>query len=82
MRADFQLTKVLVVVKTYPNPSMKHDETVCTAVISESGEWLRIYPVSFRYLAPDQQYKKWQWIELALAKGSHQNDPRPVEPKT
>lgn len=77
MRADFQLTKALVVVKTYPNPSVKHDETVCTAAISESGEWLRIYPVPYRYLPREQQYKKWQWIELGLALCGYQNDPRP-----
>jgi len=77
MRADFQLTKALVVVKTYPNPSVKHDETVCTAAISESGEWLRIYPVPYRYLPKQQQYKKWQWIEIGLALRGYQNDPRP-----
>ena len=77
MRADFQLTQALVVVKTYPNPSVTHDETVCTAAISELGEWLRIYPVPYRYLPPEQQYKKWQWIELGLAPRGYQNDPRP-----
>ncbi len=76
MRADFQLTKVLVVVKTYPNPSMKHDETVCTAGITESGEWLRIYPVPFRYLPLEQRYKKYQWIELGLTSQGHANDQR------
>ncbi|MCY2930469.1 MAG: hypothetical protein NTV86_13410 [Planctomycetota bacterium] len=64
-------------MKTYPNPSVKHDETVCTAAISESGKWLRIYPIPYRYLPREQQYKKWQWIELGLAVRGYQNDPRP-----
>jgi hypothetical protein len=71
------LSKVLVVVKTYPNPSATHDETVCTAAVTESGEWLRIYPVPYRYLPADKQYKKWQWIEIGLATRGYQNDPRP-----
>lgn len=77
MRADFELTKVLVTVKTYPNPSDKHDETVCTAVVTESGDWLRIYPVPYRYLPVEKQYKKWQWMEIGLARRGYQNDPRP-----
>ena len=77
MRADFELTKVLVAVKTYPNPSVAHDETVCTAAITESGEWLRVYPVNYRGLPPDKRYKKWQWMEIGLALRGYQNDPRP-----
>lgn len=77
MRAGFELTKVLITVKTYPNPSAKHDETVCTAAVTESGHWLRIYPVAYRYLPKDKQYKKWQWMEIGLACRGYQNDPRP-----
>ncbi len=77
MRAGFELNRVLVTVKTYPNPSMKHDETVCTAGITGSGEWVRMYPVPYRYLPPEKQYKKWQWMEIALAERGYQNDPRP-----
>lgn len=77
MRADFELSKVLVVVKTYPNPSEKQDETVCTAAISDTGKWLRIYPVPYRYLPPEKQYRKWQWMEIGLTARGYQNDPRP-----
>lgn len=77
MHADFELNKVLIAVKTSPKPSERHDETVCTAAISESGEWLRIYPVPYRNLPSEQQYKKWQWIEIGLTRRGYQNDPRP-----
>ena len=62
--------RVLVTVKTYPQPSQKYDELVCNAgfVLGEDGKWkwIRIYPVRFRQLPYDQQYKKYEWIELNL----------------
>ncbi len=60
--------RVLVSVKTYPNPSIKYDELVCNAGFLENGEWVRIYPISFRSLPYDQQYSKYNWIELDLVK--------------
>jgi len=71
MKAGFELTTVLVTVLTYPHPSTKHQETVCTAGITDAGEWVRLYPVDYRYLPRDKQYRKWQWIEVALAPRGH-----------
>lgn len=62
--------RVLISVKTYPNPSIKYDELVCNAGFLETGEWVRIYPVKFRALPYDQQYSKYDWIELDLVKNS------------
>lgn len=56
--------RVLITVKTYPIPSVKYDELVCTAGVNESGEFIRLYPIRFRDLAFSQQYKKYQWIEV------------------
>lgn len=69
------LTKVLITVKTYPNLSKKYDELVCTAGVLEDGSWIRIYPISFRKLDYDKQYKKYQWIEVDLEK--NESDYRP-----
>jgi hypothetical protein len=69
------LTKVLVTVKTYPTLSSKYDELVCTAGFTEDGKWVRIYPIQFRKKSYDQQYKKYDWIEIDLVK--NQNDFRP-----
>ena len=66
--------KVLITVKTYPTPSRKGVEVSCTAGITDNGEWIRIFPVPFRFLAGDKQFKKYQWIEVAVCKAS---DPRP-----
>jgi hypothetical protein len=61
-------TKVLITVKTYPRPTPSHEEIVCTAGIIESGEWIRIYPIPFRDLPYDSQFKKFHWIQLDLTK--------------
>jgi hypothetical protein len=58
--------RVLITVKTYPNPSVKYDELVCNAGFLENGKWVRIYPIKFRALPYQQQYKKYNWIELDL----------------
>ena len=60
--------KVLITVKTYPIPSAKYDELVCTAGVTESGDFVRLYPINFRDLSFSQQYKKYQWIEVIAEK--------------
>lgn len=53
---------VLITVKTYPIPSSKYDELVCTAGVREDGSFIRLYPINFRDLPFSQQFKKYQWI--------------------
>ena len=60
--------KVLITVKTYPIPTQKYDELVCTAGVTEIGEFIRLYPINFRELPYEQQYKKYQWIEVFAEK--------------
>jgi hypothetical protein len=60
--------KVLITVKTYPIPSSKYDELVCTAGVNEFGDFIRLYPVNFRDLPWNQQYKKYQWLEVTATK--------------
>lgn len=76
MRPGFNLTKVLITVMTYPRPSKKYQETLCTAGITESGEWVRLYPVNYRYRPYHQKFKKWQWIEIALSPRGYGGDQR------
>lgn len=76
MRPGFELTRVLITVMTYPYPSRKYQETVCTAGITESGDWVRLYPVDYRYRPRHQRFRKWQWIEIALAPRGHGTDQR------
>lgn len=74
------LTKVLVTVKTYPTISGKYDELVCTAGFREDGTWIRIYPIQFRKKSYDQQYKKYDWIELDLVKNESDFRPESFRP--
>ena len=65
--------KVLITVTTYPLPSRSYDELVCTAGVSETGEWIRIYPVPLKFLMglrKDGKLEsfKYNWIELELNK--------------
>src|SRR5450755_3045070 len=60
--------KVLITVKTYPIPSSRYDELVCTAGVTESGDFIRLYPINFRDLPFSQQYRKYQWLEVEAAK--------------
>lgn len=64
--------KVLITVKTHPIPSAKYDELVCTAGVQEDGSFVRLYPINFRDLPFDKQYRKYQWINIdAVPHGQH-----------
>lgn len=60
--------KVFVVVKTYPRPSKSYKEIVCTAGITENGQWIRLYPVDYRYMPYERWYKKYQWVSIRIEK--------------
>jgi hypothetical protein len=51
--------RVLILCKTYPSPSAKYAKTSCVAGMTESGRLIRLYPVPFRLVADEQQFKKW-----------------------
>ena len=60
--------RILVVVKTYPVASTRYVELACTAGFNEDGSWVRLYPIPFRLLELEKQYKKYQWITVNLKK--------------
>ncbi|HLA59241.1 MAG TPA: hypothetical protein VK622_10790 [Puia sp.] len=74
------VTRVLITVKTYPTISSKYDELVCTAGFREDGTWIRIYPISFRKKSYNEQYKKYDWIELDLVKNDGDFRPESYRP--
>lgn len=73
-------TRVLITVKTYPTISGKYDELVCTAGFLEDGSWIRIYPVPFRKKSYDEQYSKYDWIEIDLVKNKSDFRPESYRP--
>lgn len=75
-------TKVLITVKTYPTLSTKYDELVCTAGFTEDGKWIRIYPVEYRKKDYNDQYKKYDWVEVDLVKNDSDFRPESFRPRT
>lgn len=71
-----QRTKVLITVMTYPHPSETYTELVCTAGITDANEWVRLYPIDYRYRPPEQRFRKYQWIEVDLGPRGAGNDQR------
>jgi hypothetical protein len=68
--------KILITVKAYPNPSRKYGETVCCAGVDLSNyQLVRLYPIPFRDLDNEQQFKKYSIIEVKCFKPS--SDKRP-----
>lgn len=66
--------KVLITVRTYPTPARRGVEVSCTAGITEEGEWIRLFPIPYRFLDPDKRFRKYQRIEVSVKRSS---DPRP-----
>lgn len=60
--------RVLILCKTYPSPSATYSETSCVAGVTEKGEFVRLFPVPFRLIADEQQFRKWQWVTALVEK--------------
>lgn len=54
--------EAFVVVKAAPRVSQQYGATVCCAAIDRNGAWVRLYPVSFRYLDARQKFSRWDRI--------------------
>lgn len=74
--------RVCILVKAYPQPSEKYEETVCCAGITPDGRMVRVYPIPYRSLLPEQRFGRFDVIEAKMIKAP--NDFRPesfrVEP--
>lgn len=66
--------RVLIAVRTYPTPAQNGIEVSCTAGVTDNGQWIRLFPIPYRFLDSDRRFSKWQWIDVDV---QHSNDPRP-----
>ena len=57
-------TDAIVIIKAAPQVGKRHGETVCCAGIDLEGNWLRLYPVSFRTLDEGQKFGRWDRIRF------------------
>lgn len=55
--------EAVVLIKAAPQVG-RHGETVCCAAIDLYGNWLRLYPVSFRHLDDGQKFGRWDRIRF------------------
>jgi len=55
--------RVVILVKAWPQPSLKYGETVCCAGVTLNGQWRRLFPIRFRHLEGPQKFKRWDIIE-------------------
>lgn len=67
--------RILILAKTYPSPSAQYVETSCVAGISQDGSMRRLYPVPFRMIEEQRQFKKWQWIDVRVEKANKDHRP-------
>jgi len=67
--------RILIWGKTYPEISSKYYETVCTGGVLQNGQFIRLYPIPFRYLSDNKIFTKYQWIRARIKKAKE--DPRP-----
>jgi hypothetical protein len=79
LKPGYERADLLITVKTYPTPSQNHVETVCVAgvrVDKATLSWIRLYPIAFRTLDGEEQFKKYQIVHVPIrARG--RSDPRP-----
>jgi hypothetical protein len=72
--------RIFIAVKSYPSISTKYIETVCTAGVTEEGQWIRLYPLKFRMLQDEQRYKKYSWAELDVERNTSDFRPESYRP--
>lgn len=75
MQEDQHVSEAIILVKASPQVGRKHGETVCCAGVNNNGEWLRLYPVTFRTLEQARQFRRWDRIRFRWQKPK--DDPRP-----
>lgn len=73
--AKWETKKALIVVRTYPTPARSGVEVSCTAAVTEQATWLRLFPVPWRFLAKDKQFRRYQWVSVLVCKAKADNRP-------
>jgi hypothetical protein len=67
----------MVAVKAYPSISKGYDELVCCAGITDDHTWVRLYPVPYRDLPGQHQFRKGDIIEVLAERPKPHKDDRP-----
>lgn len=65
--------EVLITVKATPQPSSKYGDTVCVAGVrldKGAPHWIRLYPIDFRWLSREDQFKKYDVLSLEVKRAT------------
>lgn len=83
MSLSGELAEVLITVKAAPQPSTKYGDTVCVAGVRLDGtqpEWIRLYPVDYRWLHSDKQFRKYDLLRIRITKATNDNRKESFKP--
>ncbi|MGW4032406.1 hypothetical protein ACWEFL_24370 [Streptomyces sp. NPDC004838] len=75
-----QRARILITVKTYPEPSNKYRETSCVADIrldQDEPQHVRLFPVPFRLLSEEARFSKYSITEVDVEPHRPERDSRP-----
>jgi hypothetical protein len=72
--------RFLITVKTYPQPSNKYEELVCTAGLFDGRKWIRVYPVPYRFFIENSMYPKYSWVIVDLVRNKSDFRPESYRP--
>lgn len=68
-RLGWDVSTVLITVKAYPVIGRRTGESVCVAGVRldrGAPEWIRLFPVPFRAMAPERQFSKYTVVQLRV----------------
>lgn len=57
-------SEAVILIKAAPVIGGTHGETVCCAGLDLYGNWLRLYPVSFRVLEEGKRFRRWDRVSF------------------
>lgn len=63
-----EIVDLILMVKTYPQPSKRYQNLVCSAGITDDGRWLRLYPIRFEQFIGDYGIEKHDVLRLKIEK--------------
>lgn len=83
MKISSETARVLITVKASPQPSARYGDTVCVAGIRVDGgrsDWIRLYPLPFRWMGVEQQFKKFDLIDVEVRRETKDTRPESYRP--
>lgn len=83
MQVRSETARVLITVKASPQTSAKYGDTVCVAGIRVDGrrtDWIRLYPLPFRWMGVEQQFKKFDLIDVEVRRETKDTRPESYRP--